>query len=82
MRIAFHIALILSILYMPWWTTAIILICACFLVERFFEAIIYGVVVDALFGTQYGFHGYSYAASLFALVVFLFASFIRTRLAW
>ena len=82
MRIAFHIALILSILYMPWWTAAIILVCACFLLERFYEAVIYGIIVDALFGTEYGFHGYSYIGSTFALAAFLLASLIRNRLAW
>jgi hypothetical protein len=82
MRIAFHIALILSILYMPWWTAAIILVCACFMLDRFYEAILYGIAVDALFGTEYGFHGLMYAGSIFSLVALLVASLIRDRLAW
>ncbi len=82
MRIIFHIALIFSLLYLPWWAGAIVLIAACFLVERFYEALMYGILVDALYGTSYGIHGFAYTASLFALVVFLFSAFIRERLVW
>jgi hypothetical protein len=82
MRIIFHIALILSLLYLPWWAGAIVLISACFLLEKFYEALMYGILADALYGTTYGIHGFAYAASLFALIVFSFASFIRNRLVW
>jgi len=82
MRLSFHIALILSILYCPWWATAIILICACFLLDSFYEAIIYGIAIDALYGTKFGYHGVMYAGTLFATIVFLCASAIRNRLVW
>jgi hypothetical protein len=82
MRILFHIALILSLLYLPWWAGAIVLVSACFLLEKFYEALLYGILADALYGTSYGMHGFAYAASLFALIVFSFAAFIRNRLVW
>ncbi len=82
MRILFHIALIISLLYFPWWLGAIILVGACFLVEHFYEAVLYGILADAIYGTSYGIHGFAYAASLFALIVFSFSTFIRTRLVW
>lgn len=82
MRIAFNIALILSILFCPWWTGAIVMICACLMLERFYECVIYGILADALYGTSYGIHGFAYAATAFSLVVFSMASLIRNRLAW
>lgn len=82
MRIAFHIALIISILFCPWWTGAIIMIAACFLLDRFYEGILYGIIVDALYGTSFGIHGFSYSGTVFCTTTFLLASFIRTRLAW
>jgi hypothetical protein len=82
MRIAFHIALILSILYTPWWAFAVILISACFLIDRFYESIIYGVIVDVLYGTPVGWHGFAYMGTLFAAATFIIASAIRNRLAW
>ncbi len=82
MRIAFHCALILSILFCPWWTGAIIMIAACFLLDRFYESVIYGIAVDALYGSSFGIHGFVYTGTVFCVAVFLSASFIRTRLAW
>jgi hypothetical protein len=82
MRIAFHIALILSLLYLPWWAGAIILVCACFMLDHFYEAILYGILADALYGSRFGINGFEYAATLFVLVFFIFASFIRNRLVW
>jgi hypothetical protein len=82
MRIAFHIALIVSLLYLPWWAGAIILICACFLLEKFYEAVIYGILADAIYGTRFGFYGFEYMATAFSVALILFASFTRNRLVW
>jgi hypothetical protein len=82
MRILFNIVLIFSILYCPWWTGAIIVLCACLLVNRFYEVVLYGILADALYGTQFGIHGFAYAASLFTLSIFVVTSLIRSRLAW
>jgi hypothetical protein len=82
MRLAFHIALIISILYCPWWTGAIIIIAACMLVDDFYEAVLYGIAMDVLYGTSLGFHGFRYAATVYSCLIFSFSSLIRTRLAW
>ncbi len=82
MRIAFNIALAVSLLYLPWWAGAVIVVSACFLVEGFYEAVAYGILADALYATDAGFHGTRYAATIFAAIVFIFASIIRKRLAW
>jgi cell shape-determining protein MreD len=82
MRIAFHIALVISILFTPWWTGAIILVAACLIVDRFYEAVLYGVIVDAIYSTTFGYHGFAYAATLYAVSVYLLVSLVRSRLAW
>lgn len=82
MRIAFHIALIFSLLYLPWWAGALVLVCACFLLERFYEAVIYGILSDALYGTGFGFHGFEYMATAFSAALILLASLTRNRFVW
>ncbi|HEU5114290.1 MAG TPA: hypothetical protein VFT82_00825 [Candidatus Paceibacterota bacterium] len=82
MRLVFNIALIVSLLFLPWWAGALLLISACMLVDRFFEAILFGILADAFYSTKFGFHGFSSAATLYAIVVFLIASSVRKRLSW
>lgn len=82
MRTFFTIALVASALLLPWWTTAIVLVCACFLCDRYFEAIAIGVLADALYGSAIGWHGFSYMGTAFALAALVFAGLVRDRLAW
>lgn len=81
-RLAFNIALILSLLYLPWWAGAVIALSACFMIGRFYEVVIYGILADTLYGSRFGWHGFSYVATLYAVVIFAAASVIRKRLAW
>lgn len=82
MRIAFNIALIISVLYLPWWVGALILLVACFVIDRFYEVFMYGMAIDALYSTSTGVHGFVYAGSLYAVVVFIIASLLRDKLSW
>lgn len=82
MRILFHIALIVSVLFFPWWATAVIMLAACFLVSRFYEVVIYAIAFDALYATPQGFHGFQYAWIVYATVIIFVASFLRSRLSW
>lgn len=82
MRIAFNIAIIASILFAPWWLTALIVLAAVAMIGRFYEAIAYGILVDALYGTPVGYHGFSYAATLYAVVIFIVANAVRKRVVW
>lgn len=82
MRTVFHFALIFSILFCPWWIGALIMIAACFLLDRFYESMIYGIIVDALYGSTFGVHGFAYMATVYCIIVFTLTSFIRTRLSW
>lgn len=79
MRIAFNIAIVVSLLFLPWWLTALVALCAVSLVGKFYEAILYGILFDALYGAEIGFYGFSYAATLYTTVIALFANAIRSR---
>lgn len=82
MRIAFNIGLIISILYLPWWVGALVLLVACFMIERFYEAFLYGILTDVLYGTSFGIHNFMYVASVFSLIVFSLAALLRDKLSW
>jgi len=82
MRITFIIALILLVLYLPWWVGALVALAACFIIDRFYEVFIYGIAVDALYGSALGFHGYMYLGSLFSLCIFTCSLLLRDKLSW
>jgi cell shape-determining protein MreD len=82
MRIAFNIGLIISILYLPWWVGALVVLVGCFMIERFYEAFLYGMLTDALYGTSLGIHAFMYIASVYSLVVFSIAALLRDKLSW
>ena len=82
MRLAFHIAIALSILFLPWWATAAILVAACLLLERFYEAVLYGIAIDALYATPYGLYGHSLVWTTASALLFIACQPLRKRLAW
>lgn len=82
MRLSFNIILIILILFLPWWLGAIVLVAGCLTVRGFYEAIAYGILTDALYGTAIGIHGFPYPATAFALIAFLISVFLRDKLAW
>ncbi|MDE1874756.1 MAG: hypothetical protein KGI79_00735 [Patescibacteria group bacterium] len=82
MRLALNIALAVSLLFLPWWTGAIVALSACFLVPNFYEVIVYGILVDALYASRFGEGGWAHIATIYAVAVFLIGSSVRTRLAW
>lgn len=82
MRIAFNVALIISVLYLPWWVGALIVLAVCFVIDRFYEVFIYGIATDALYSTGMGTHGFEYIGSLYVVVIFIVASLLRDKLSW
>jgi len=82
MRIFFNILLVVSALFFPWWATGVFMIAACSFVPRFYEVVIYGIAIDALYSSSYGFHGFSWVWSAYASAVLLAAHFLRSRLSW
>jgi hypothetical protein len=52
LRIFIDIILILSIFYFPWWVTALFALSGIFIFKNFYESIIAGFLIDALYGTK------------------------------
>ncbi|MFA6158151.1 MAG: hypothetical protein WC763_00785 [Candidatus Paceibacterota bacterium] len=82
MRIAFNITLIISALFFPWWLCVPLMLAACFLVPHFYEVAIYGMLIDSLYATPSGFHGFPFVWSAFAVLAFVTATAIRSRVSW
>ena len=79
MRIAFNICLIASILFFPWWVTAALIVAAAWFVPKCYEVILYGLLIDAFYGTEFGIHGFPYSFTAGSLAVFILASIIKKR---
>ncbi|HEY9481272.1 MAG TPA: hypothetical protein VIR98_03535 [Candidatus Paceibacterota bacterium] len=75
------IVLILSILFLPWWVSAALLLVACFYFHHFFEAFVFGIMADALYAAPHAFHNFPHLGVIFAAVSFLLSALIRERLA-
>ena len=86
MRIAYNIALIVSILYLPWWVGALIALVAVFRVRQFFEVMFYGILFDSLYATHTGIYagiyGFTYVATLYGVIIYSLSLGLRKRLAW
>lgn len=82
MRIALNISIAVSILFFPWWVAAVLMVASCFIVSRFYEVVLYGIAIDALYASSFGFHGFPFFWSAFAALVLVTASFLRSRLSW
>lgn len=80
-RLIFDLALIISILFLPWEVSAVLLVASCFAVRNFYEAFIFGIMTDALYSVPSGFHGFPHLGVLFSTVAFLLSAFVRERLA-
>ena len=55
---------------------------AAWLIPKCYETIIYGILLDALYGTEYGIWGFPYMFTAGSATVFLLASIIRKRVMW
>ncbi len=51
LRIFINGILLLSIFYLPWWSTAFFVLLGIFLFKNFYEAIFAGLLLDLLYGT-------------------------------
>ncbi|MEK7607862.1 MAG: hypothetical protein AAB484_03010 [Patescibacteria group bacterium] len=82
MRTVANIIIITSILFFPWWITTTILIISCFAIPRFYEAIFFGILIDAFYGTKLGIYGLAYIFSVFSVIIFFLSAIIRNRVVW
>lgn len=82
MRIACNIALILCVLYLPWWIGVLVALVSAFLVDRFFELVLYGMLADVLYGSSFSLNGFSHIGVVYTSLVCAVSLVIRKRLSW
>lgn len=75
-RILFDVILLGSIFYAPWWLIIILALIAAFLWPPYYEVIVFGILVDLMYGAHtLLFNGVS--GLLTAIVIFFVASYAR-----
>jgi hypothetical protein len=80
-RVIAAIALCVCILFLPWWFVVIALIAAALYFETYFEIILFGVVIDSLYGVGvYSLFHIPITYTVFGIVVFLLSLPLRKRI--
>ena len=80
-RIALGISLVVSFFFCSYWITFALALIGLVLVPYYWEFLIASVLVESLYGSGASFHQFFRAhVPLFALCVFVFAEFLRTRI--
>lgn len=75
------IALFASILFLPWWASALLALAFLFTFESYVEALMAGFLADALYGTGEGkFLGAEYVMTLAAAAAFFMSLYLKSVL--
>lgn len=74
-RIIINLAVIFSIVFLPWWAGVFLIIAASF-IGHFFEGIVYGAIMDSMYAIQ-GSHTFTLIFLSFSLVVPIIKSRVR-----
>jgi len=74
-RIILNLILLLSVLFMPWWVSVVLALFLVFYLNNFYEIVIFGFVMDALYGT--GQFYFIIGALVMFAAVYLFKSRVR-----
>ena len=81
MRVIANIFLFLSVLFLPWWMTAIFIIAALFIFKNFYEAIAWGFFGDLLYGISIAaFFNFGLFLTLGAGTIFFIVEFLKKRI--
>jgi len=77
-RIAINIAFFFSILFLPWWASALLGVISLFLFSSFYELIFWAFVSDLLYGAPVvSLYGFNVIFTLSALVLFIAVEFLK-----
>ncbi len=75
------ILMLLSILFVPWWTTALYAVFLVLYFDYYVEVMIAGIIFDSLYAVPLArFYNFTYVATLFAGVIFIAAVYLKKRL--
>lgn len=80
-RIVFNIFLVASVIYMPWWVTAVLAVAGVFMFKRFYEIVAVGVLMDLLYGVPAPrFFNFWFVFTIGSLAVYLAAMKVKESL--
>jgi hypothetical protein len=80
-RICLVLVHIVLIAYTPWWLVLIGLFASAAYFDNYFEIIIFGIILDAIYGTtQHGIFGLQIIYTLIGLAAFFIIPIIRRRI--
>ncbi|MBU4479962.1 hypothetical protein KKG48_00775 [Patescibacteria group bacterium] len=80
-RIILDIFILFSIAVFPWWFSLILIIVGIFKFNDFYEAFVFGIIMDSFFGVQRKFFmNFECISFLFVLISFFFVTQIKKRL--
>ncbi|PCI29143.1 hypothetical protein COB55_02665 [Candidatus Wolfebacteria bacterium] len=67
-------------MFLPWWVTTGVALVALFLIDRFYEVVIFGVLIDILYGAEVSkLFDFTWAFTAFFAVLLIVISYIRKR---
>lgn len=76
-RLILDIALICSLIFMPWWFSGALMLLGLFFFQPFYEALGAGFVIDTLYGNPAASLILSFPATLSACFLFLLSFWVR-----
>jgi hypothetical protein len=80
-RILVDALLFASLLWLPWWCSALIALAAVFIFEWYLEAVIAGFLMDSLYGVPSArFHGFTFLATAAGGIMLAVSLYARPKL--
>jgi hypothetical protein len=80
-RTIFDVALLVTILFLPWWCFIFFALIGGLVFKNYFEVIIAGFCMDALYGTEaVAFHGFRLFFTLATLVLFFSLDALKSKI--
>ncbi|HEY4486918.1 MAG TPA: hypothetical protein VJB70_04270 [Candidatus Paceibacterota bacterium] len=81
LRIIAQFIMLFSLLFLPWWVTALCGIVFLFFITSFYEIIFWGFLGDVLYGTQItSLYNFSYLMTVGALVLFVLMQYAKKEM--
>jgi len=79
-RLVLNAAILVSILFFPWWFTVIVGIILVFLQKNFYEIIVWAIFYDVLYGiSSINIWGFTFFFTVGVLFLFYGAGFLKSK---
>ena len=80
-RIVSYLIILTGIFMFPWWLVFIFVLAAALYFERYYEAVFFGLIMDAIYAVPISkFSGIILVSSVTALILIVIVEFLKKRL--